>query len=265
LYVASPDDLQGAVRITITTPGCSVNPNDVTFTNTGRALLWDSNCDRLYQVDVPGQAQVTADTISVGADSGGSFNFNNVVSYSVASGRAYAQKESDELAVMDPAAVNSSLIGGFSGIPFVPSLTPNGKDLFVSVIHRFSKGGGADTLDRLNTATGTFTRDVYTFTEADRSVRDMRIIGPATPIQGDVDCSGGVNAVDALKLLRSNAGLGVTQAEPCPGIGTLTPKFGDVDCTNAVNSVDALKLLRDNAGLSVAQTEPCPDIGAALP
>jgi DNA-binding beta-propeller fold protein YncE len=265
LYIADPADLQGAQRIPITGAGCSVYPNDVTFTNTGRALLWDSNCDRLYQVDVPGQAQVTGDTISVGADSGASFNFNNVVSYSVASGRAYAQKESEELAIMDPAAVNSSVIGGFSGIPFVPSLTPNGKDLFVSVIHRFSKGGGADTLDRLNTVAGIFTRDVYTFTLATQSVRDMRIIGPATPIQGDVDCNGDVNAVDALKLLRSNAGLSVTQTEPCPGIGTLTPKFGDVDCNNAVSSVDALKVLRDNAGLSVSQTNPCADIGTALP
>ena len=166
---------------------------------------------------------------------------------------------------MDPAAVNGSLLGGFSGIPFVPTLTPNAKDLFVSVIHRFSKGGGADTLDRLNTATGIFTRDVYTFTQADRSVRDMRIIGPATPIQGDVDCNGSVNSVDALKLLRNGAGLGVTQTEPCPGIGTLTPKFGDVDCVSAVNSVDALKVLRDNAGLSVSQAEPCADIGTALP
>jgi len=134
----------------------------------------------------------------------------------------------------------------------------------VGVIHRFS-GGGADTLDRLDTATGIFTRDVYTFTVATQSVRDIRVIGPATPIQGDVDCSGGVNAVDALKLLRRNAGLSVSQHEPCPPIGALTPPFGDVDCANAVNSVDSLKVLRYNAGLSVAQVEPCPDIGSPLP
>jgi DNA-binding beta-propeller fold protein YncE len=264
MYVADPDDLQGAERIPLTTVGCTALPGDVTFTDTGRALAWDSNCDRLYQVDVPGQVQLTDDTINLPGDSGASFNFNNVLSYSTASDRAYTLKESAEVGVMDPAAVNGSTLGGFSGLPFVASMTPNGKDLLVSVIHRFSKPGGADTLDRLDTATGIFTRDVYTFTEDDRSVRDMRIIGPAVITQGDVDCNGGVSSVDALKLLRDNAALSVTQTEPCPGIGSLSPLFGDVDCSGGVNSVDALKVLRDNAALSVTQVEPCPDIGTAV-
>jgi hypothetical protein len=264
LWVADPGNLPGATRVPLSTSGCTIVPGDVTFTDTGRALVWDSNCDRLYQVDVPGQAQVTSDTINLTPDSGGSFNYNNVLSYSLASDRAYVQKESEEIGVLDPAAASGSALGGFSGIPFVPSLTPNGKELLVNVIHRFS-GGGADTLDRLDTATGIFTRDVYTFTQADRSVRDMRIVGPAKPIQGDVDCSGAVNAVDALKLLRKNAGLGVSQTEPCPTIGTLSPAFGDVDCSSAVNSIDALKVLRHNAGLEVAQTEPCRNPGLELP
>jgi hypothetical protein len=77
---------------------------------------------------------------------------------------------------------------------------------------------------------------------------------------GDVDCSGGINAVDALKLLRSSAALSVSQTEPCPDIGEnlLPALFGDVDCSAAVNSVDALKVLRYNASLSVDQTLPCP-------
>ncbi len=37
---------------------------------------------------------------------------------------------------------------------------------------------------------------------------------------GDVDCSGFVNPVDSLKLLRFDAGLGVTQEPGCPGMGT---------------------------------------------
>jgi hypothetical protein len=264
LHVANPSNLQGAVRVSLSNVGCSPNPGDVTFSGGGRALLWDSGCDNLYQVDVPGQAQVPADTVDVANDSGASFNYNNALSYSGASGRAYSHKESDELAIMDPVAIGSSVLGGFSGIPFVPSLTPNGKDLFVSVIHRFS-GGGADTLDRLDTATGTFTRDVYTFTLADRSVRDMRIVGPVAPRQGDVDCSGGVTSIDALKILRMSASLSVTQTEPCPGIGTLTPPFGDVDCGGGVNSIDALKILRHNAALVVTQTEPCRNIDEPLP
>jgi hypothetical protein len=37
---------------------------------------------------------------------------------------------------------------------------------------------------------------------------------------GDVDCSGIVDSVDALHLLRHIAGLPVTQSEPCPDIGS---------------------------------------------
>jgi predicted outer membrane repeat protein len=87
---------------------------------------------------------------------------------------------------------------------------------------------------------------------------------PAT--QGDVDCSGGVNSVDALKVLRFGASLSVVQTEPCPDIGTDAGglPFGDVDCSTTTNSVDALKILRFNASLSVIQTEPCPDIGQPL-
>jgi hypothetical protein len=39
-------------------------------------------------------------------------------------------------------------------------------------------------------------------------------------VVGDVDCDGVVNAVDALKLLRHNAGLPVAQTDPCQEIGS---------------------------------------------
>jgi hypothetical protein len=84
---------------------------------------------------------------------------------------------------------------------------------------------------------------------------------PPPAIMGDVNCSGGVNAVDALGVLRNNSALPVVQNEPCNDIGALTPHVGDVDCSGLVNAVDALKILRSNAALSVAQTEPCDDIG----
>jgi hypothetical protein len=51
-------------------------------------------------------------------------------------------------------------------------------------------------------------------------------VGPVPPVgglQGDVDCSGGanaVNSVDALKLLRFAAGLSVSQGPGCPLIGS---------------------------------------------
>jgi hypothetical protein len=89
---------------------------------------------------------------------------------------------------------------------------------------------------------------------------------PGATSFGNVDCSGGINSVDALKVLRATAGLSVTQTEPCPDIGTENHPNGelqgDVNCSTGVNSVDALFLLRYTAALPAAQVEPCPDIGS---
>jgi len=46
---------------------------------------------------------------------------------------------------------------------------------------------------------------------------------PVPPVWGDIDCSGAVNSVDALKLLRWKAGLVVTQPLGCPVIGAPYP------------------------------------------
>jgi len=54
--------------------------------------------------------------------------------------------------------------------------------LLVAVIHRFGGGGGgADTLDRLDAATQTFQRAIYTFSDAGKSARDMRIVSVPQP------------------------------------------------------------------------------------
>ena len=90
---------------------------------------------------------------------------------------------------------------------------------------------------------------------------------PAGPelIQGDVDCNGTVNSVDALKVLRFVAGLSVAQEPDCPDINTeVASLFGDVDCSTAVNSVDSLKILRFVAGMSVSQPAECVKIGDPL-
>lgn len=42
-------------------------------------------------------------------------------------------------------------------------------------------------------------------------------------IQGDVDCDGDVDVLDALKELQYIAGLAVVQSEPCPDVGTAIP------------------------------------------
>ncbi len=179
LYLVDASTLTLRARVAITNPGeptnCATFPNDVAFTVGGRALLWDSNCDNFYQVDVATATQLTAGTVRMGRDAASSSNFNNIIQYSAASGKGYALKESNELAIMTPSPPSGSLVGGFSGTPFVPALTPDARQLLTSVIHRFS-GGGADTLDMYDTLGNTFTRNVYTFSNSTMSVRDMRII-----------------------------------------------------------------------------------------
>jgi hypothetical protein len=47
----------------------------------------------------------------------------------------------------------------------------------------------------------------------------FRTYSPDATVQGDVDCSGTVNSIDALKILRHAAGLSVIQTEPCRDVG----------------------------------------------
>lgn len=90
---------------------------------------------------------------------------------------------------------------------------------------------------------------------------------------GDVDCNRSIAATDGLKLLQHNAGLNVTQTEPCPDIesevgvataGASLSPWGDIDCNGAIAATDALAILRWVAGLPVNQTQPCLAIGTLL-
>jgi hypothetical protein len=89
--------------------------------------------------------------------------------------------------------------------------------------------------------------------------------GPVTlshGLAGDVDCSGGVNSIDALKLSRHVAGLSVAQTEPCPDIGTGDGDiFGDVNCDGSITAVDALFVLRFVAGMPVNLPQGCRPVG----
>ncbi len=85
---------------------------------------------------------------------------------------------------------------------------------------------------------------------------------------GDVQCDGDIDPVDALMILRWDAGLSVTQSSPCPTFGNnviaewpwplyLTVEaFADVNCSGSINSTDALAIQRADAGLPYA--EWCP-------
>lgn len=90
-------------------------------------------------------------------------------------------------------------------------------------------------------------------------------------VWGDVDCTGSVSSVDALKDLRHVAAFSVAQEAGCPAIGSTLNiagasehLWGDVDCDGSVNSVDALKQLRHVAAFSVAQEAGCPGIGESV-
>jgi hypothetical protein len=86
-------------------------------------------------------------------------------------------------------------------------------------------------------------------------------------IWGDVNCGAGVNSVDALTLLRSNAGLSYNSGPGCPAIGAQASGriWGDANCSGTVNSIDALVTLRSNAGLPYNGEAGCPAIGEAFP
>lgn len=66
---------------------------------------------------------------------------------------------------------------------------------------------------------------------------------------GDVDCSGAVEALDALATLKF-----VANQQPAPDCIDLA----DVQCDADKDSLDALQILRFIAGLDVVQTQPCP-------
>lgn len=80
---------------------------------------------------------------------------------------------------------------------------------------------------------------------------------------GDVDCSGTLNATDALKVLRHSVGSSVSQTQPCPRMGAefAGVPWGDVDCAGSVIASDALKALRVAVELDITQEEPCVDPG----
>jgi hypothetical protein len=71
-----------------------------------------------------------------------------------------------------------------------------------------------------------------------------------TLIHGDASCDSDVDAVDALRLLQTTAGI--------PNLGICASQVGNVDCDDDVDSVDALLILRWVAGIGVPAPTPSP-------
>lgn len=70
-------------------------------------------------------------------------------------------------------------------------------------------------------------------------------------ILGDADCSGSVNPVDSLVILRQDGGLADA---PCGEVA-------DVQCDGDVDPIDSLQILRWDGGLAVSQEDGCGAIG----
>ncbi len=73
---------------------------------------------------------------------------------------------------------------------------------------------------------------------------------------GDTDCNSMINSVDALFVLRNNAGL---------PISAQCIAAGDVNCSGGMNAIDALWILRAAAFLPNNYPAGCPPIGSGPP
>jgi YVTN family beta-propeller protein len=254
LYVLDARTMTLRARVPIRNPGeptnCATSPNDVVFGPSNRILLWDSNCDNLYQLDSTTFQQLTAETVRLGRDDGSSFNYNNILSFSSPTGQAYVVKEGKPtggqlvpaLGIIDPMQHSGSTVTGFDGTAFVPALAADGKSLYVSVIHRFS-GGGADTLARYDALTNTFSRGVYTFTSSGM-VRDMHIIARRA-------ASGSIVPLYTYPTDSSwNAIIAAKQAHPRVSVIAVVNPFNGPGPSVDANYTNGISRLR-NAGIKV--------------
>src|SRR4051794_7880752 len=169
LDVATLTPLAVAITDPYGPPGCVAKPNAVVVSDRGRAVLWDANCDSFYEVVLFNGQQDLGATARMGRDARGSFNYNDSIVYSAANGKAYAVKESNEVAtkVVGLGGIFRSLIGGFTGDPGVPVMAPGGLKLWIAV-NRFP---AADTIDEIDTISSNVTRDRYTFSDPAMLVR----------------------------------------------------------------------------------------------
>jgi hypothetical protein len=85
--------------------------------------------------------------------------------------------------------------------------------------------------------------------------------------QGDLNCDGLVNEVDALLPERFSAGLLASPLGGCPPLGFGLPQFGDVRCDGSVDGGDTLALLQFIVELAInpPQLVGCTPIGETPP
>src|SRR5205823_4836051 len=91
---------------------CPPDTFDVGFTDTGRVLVWDPNCNNVYQIDLGSSKQLTTETIDTGFALGEEGllapDLINQLSYSRVHQRGYLCRDGEVLE-LDPAGLTSSI------------------------------------------------------------------------------------------------------------------------------------------------------------
>jgi hypothetical protein len=177
LYLINPASLTLRATVILTNPLIMDNqymtPYDLVFTDTGLAIIWDSNRDSFYQVDVEGERQMMEAIVPMGDDGQVWSSSCNVIHYSEATGHAYVAKESKELAIYDPSPPMGFLEGHFDGWPVTSGLTTDGLGVVVSEVHWNPEPRGPDTLSIFDTRNHLFEYDFYELGFDNLSVQDM--------------------------------------------------------------------------------------------
>lgn len=236
IYVMDSDGTD--VRQLTDDPAADYEP---AFSPDGDSIIFTSERDgnaEIYRIPAGGGSAVnltnrpqTDDEMADWSPDGTRITFN--------SGSTSREAGTFKIWVMNADGSGQTNLSGDRGGEFDPSWSPDGKlILFDSSDLYVMAPDGSDLKNLTNTA------------GADEQTSDWQ---PLTPAAGDADCSGGVNAVDALMDLRDVAGL---SASPC------VPLAGNVKCDDGLTSVDALLILRYVAALPVSLPNGCPGIGS---
>jgi len=164
------DALSLTVTATITmAPGSS--PQHAMFVTNDLLLVWDTNADRLYQIDVPTASQLTGATVQLTSDV--SWHNGECTAYSRYANRACIIKSLASppvnwaVSVVDPFAKTFDTYTGFKGPPTPICLTQAERQALVAVDHRFDSVPGPARLSVLDFDTKAITHDVYTFATTD--------------------------------------------------------------------------------------------------